>query len=187
MAPIQLDSRLPHDTQVAEAVIELLSRVGASGLADAADPGPPMMFGASTQALLSTALAHLIEHDRRERMSLTTLAPGDVAGATARVAALLERWTSTRARDLLVARHEISVESTRRPVLAGFVADWRMALIQNAVVLATRVGSRDPEDHALALTTWMDGVLWNAVLHPDLPGPGGPESRRLIRRQVEAR
>ncbi|MER6915841.1 TetR family transcriptional regulator [Streptomyces sp. NPDC000594] len=77
-------------------------------------------------------------------------------------------------RTLLIARHELALEATRRPELRAYY-DATGARFRTALTgLLRTAGSTDPERHALSLIAWAEGIMFTCAAgsyHAEPPSP----------------
>jgi DNA-binding transcriptional regulator YbjK len=90
--------------------------------------------------------------------------PDDQTEALERTRVLFERWL--RARTLVVARLELSLEATRNPAVAEVLAQWRARLVEIVAGILSRAGKPHSDVRAEALVAAFDGLLLAAQLKP---------------------
>jgi AcrR family transcriptional regulator len=110
---------------------------------------------------------------------------GPATGMVDRACALLERWLGPD-RDLLIARYELSLESTRRPELeAALVAGG--ARVRAAVAAGMRAAGLDhPEQRANDLVACIDGLAFDEVAGAGRHARDADARRRAVASVVTA-
>ncbi|MER7156702.1 TetR/AcrR family transcriptional regulator [Streptomyces lydicus] len=139
-------------------------------------------------ALLEAAVGRLAEREaavltpdelprpQRDRPSGAEAGAGPGAGAAsgaaaggAEVPALAEALSLalhrylTHHRELLLARYELALEATRRPLLREVYDRAGRAFREPVVAMLAAAGSAAPERHALSVVAWCDGVLFSCT------------------------
>lgn len=166
---------------LAEGAIALLAEGGAHGLTHrrldrrlGLPEGSTSNVFPSRDQLLAAALAALVDVDMRqaarERVEVRT--PRDAADAFADV---VVAWLAPDARPRLVARYELLLEASRRPVLQREFLAHRAGFAQLAEKLAAAAGCDDPGRRGAELVAWADGVLLDHVA-----GPGSELDRDAV-------
>lgn len=154
---------------LADAAIEVIATAGTRGLTHrAVDAAAGLAEGTSsyyfrTRAALLQACVDRLATDVVERSGTDPLPVDDpVAGLVERACAHLERVIGPD-RSRLLARLELSLESTRRPELeAALVAAG--ARVRAAVAGSlVRMGVADPEAAAVDLVACLDGLAFDQV------------------------
>jgi AcrR family transcriptional regulator len=173
---------------IADTALALLAERGMRGLTHrAVDEAAGLPQGSTSnhartrQALLEAAVRRLAEREAQ------VLAPPEMPDSRGGLDALgegialaLHRYL-THYRSLLVARHELALEATRRPELRSFFDEAGRRFREPVTALLTAVGSPAPERHTLALVAWCDGMMFSCVagsFHAEVPGAG--ELRAMV-------
>ena len=103
----------------------------------------------------------------------------------ARTSALFLRWLD--ARELLVAKLELTMEATRDPGLAEVFATWRLELVDVVDGILDAAGHPHSRERSATLVAALDGVLMGALLQADGVRRGYVEaSVRLLLEAVAA-
>lgn len=175
----------PRMQQLLEAAVAVLGEHGLRGLTHRAvdvraglPQGSCSAYLRTRSALLEAVAAHVarrLTHDIAALTDRLADRPGDEAAARETTRLFLD-WLAEP--DLVVARLELSLESSRRPELARCFESWRAQL--EAVVLRaiTRSGHERSLAHAQTVTASLEGVLLRALLTPE------PERRGYVERTV---
>ncbi|MFF8831600.1 TetR/AcrR family transcriptional regulator [Streptomyces sp. NPDC015131] len=179
---------------IADTALSLLVERGMRGLTHrAVDEAAGLPQGSTSncartrQALLETAVRRLADREARVLAVDQLLAPlPDPAPAdggpgpagpdalTGALAAALHRYLTDH-RDLLVARYELGLEATRRPELRAFYDDTGRRFTVPLTALMRAAGSARPEQHALSLVAWCEGVMFHCAVgsfHSAVPSEG---------------
>ena len=90
---------------------------------------------------------------------------GDHERAVERTSALFLRWLD--ARELLVAKLELTMEATRDPGLAEVFATWRRELVDVVDGILGTAGHPHSTSSSATLVAALDGVLMGALLQAD--------------------
>ncbi|MFI1257974.1 TetR/AcrR family transcriptional regulator [Streptomyces netropsis] len=165
---------------IADTAIALLAGSGMRGLTHRAvdeaaglPPGSTSNHARTRAALLELALRR---HAAREARALTLEElPGPAAGreALADALALALHRTLTDHRELLVARYELALEATRRPELRKIYDEEGRAFREPLIALMAAAGSATPEQHALSVLAWGEGLMFSCAAgayHAEVPG-----------------
>jgi DNA-binding transcriptional regulator YbjK len=164
----------PRVLQILDAAVAVLGEQGLRGLTHrAVDLRAGLPQGSSSAYLRtrSALLEAVAEHVGR-RLTGDIAALSDRLGATSDETAaaretvgLFLGWLAEPA--LVIARLELSLESSRRPELARSFESWRDQLEGLVLRAITRSGHDRSLAHARAVTASLEGVLLRAVLTPE--------------------
>ena len=119
----------------------------------------------SAPALLEATLAHHLTLDLAPAAAIEV--PPELSREDAAALLVVAVEHLRRSRDLLVARYELFLESTRRPALAADLGAARARFAELAESTVAATGCRDPRAHGRQLVACVDGLLLDGVL-------GGP-------------
>lgn len=156
-------------TEIADAALAVLAAEGSRGLTHrAVDEAAGLPSGSTSnhfrtrEALLEAAARRHIELDLPSPEAVEALTGNDDVLTRKQVKALilgtLEPVLAAKARPLLAARYELTLEATRRPALHEVMDESRRRLTELAAIVLRRGGCSDPESHARQLITLLDGV-----------------------------
>jgi DNA-binding transcriptional regulator YbjK len=157
----------------AGAALTVLAERGSRGLTHRAvdqaaglPPGSTSNYFRTRSALLEAALARHIELDLPpadliERVRGAKLDRAAVRGV---FMAALGRVIDPEARPLIAARYELMLEATRRPELLRRYARARERVLDLAAMALEAGDCRSPREHAVQLTTLMDGIALDQLL-----------------------
>ncbi|MDL5158241.1 TetR/AcrR family transcriptional regulator [Actinomycetospora termitidis] len=175
---------------LAEAAIDVLATAGARGLTHrAVDAAAGLAEGTSsyyfrTRAALLDACCRRLASDVVTRVGAAAPS-GGIEGLVERACAHLERVVGPD-RPRLVARLELSLESTRRPELeAALVAAGAQVRAGVAAALAD-LGVADPQDAAVDLVACLDGLAFDQVAGAGRSVRDAAGRRRAVTAVVEA-
>lgn len=164
-----------------DAALRVLARRGARGLTHrAVDREAGLAEGSTSNhfrtrdALLEATLAHHLALDLEPAAELEVAPTLTGAEATTLLAAAVVHLQ--RSRDLLVARYELFLESTRRPALAAELGPARARFAELAERVLAATGCDHPVRHGRQLVACIDGLAFDGVL-------GGPAA--LTNAEVE--
>ncbi|MFJ9926611.1 TetR/AcrR family transcriptional regulator [Streptomyces misionensis] len=170
--------------RLADAAISTLARAGMRGLTHRAveetagvPAGTCSYYFPTRQALLRAAVDRLAEIDLAdvaERPAITE--PADLASIAAAVADLVEHLV-TAGRERMLARYELSLESTRRPELHTVLATAGKAHRAVARELLTAAGASDPPSQAPVFVAFLDGLVFDRLAGAGAPPPASAELR----------
>lgn len=152
-----------------DAALRVLARQGARGLTHrAVDREAGLAEGSTSNhfrtrdALLEATLAHHLALDLEPAAALDVAPALSNAEATALFVAAVAHLQ--RSRDLLVARYELSLESTRRPALAAELSASRARFVALAERVLIATGCDQPGRHGRQLVACIDGLAFDGVL-----------------------
>ncbi|MEU6084841.1 TetR/AcrR family transcriptional regulator [Streptomyces sp. NPDC047108] len=156
---------------IADTAIDLLAERGLRGLTHRAvdeaaglPPGSTSNHARTRAALLEATVKRLAVRDVRAfRPEAVQVATGDPEAVTDALAPIVHRYV-TDYRHLLVARYELALEATRRPEVREIYDTAGLAFRELLVDLMTRMGSGEPERHALSLIAWTEGVMFSCAI-----------------------
>ncbi|MBO1414728.1 TetR/AcrR family transcriptional regulator [Streptomyces sp. FH025] len=154
--------------ELADAAISTLARAGMRGLTHRAvdeaagvPTGSCSYYFRTRQALLQATVERLAEVDTADLADHPVSAePVDIAQVAAVTADLVERWVTT-GRERMLARYELSLESTRRPELHAVLVAAGKAHRAVAQDLLTAAGTSDPPSQAPVLVAFLDGLVFD--------------------------
>ncbi|MFI1098437.1 TetR/AcrR family transcriptional regulator [Streptomyces sp. NPDC020917] len=178
------EPRTARTELIADTALALLAERGMRGLTHrAVDEAAGLPQGSTSNhartraALLAAAVRRLAE---REAQVLTpdemphppatgqgSAATGDRLEEAAGALALALHRTLTGGRELLVARHELALEATRRPELRAFYDTAGRGFREPLETLLASLGSTDPARHAQSLAAWCEGLMFLCAAGPD--------------------
>ncbi|MFF4776569.1 TetR/AcrR family transcriptional regulator [Microtetraspora fusca] len=161
--------------QLADAAIETLAAAGMRGLTHRAvdraaglPEGSCSFYFRTRQALLQAALDRLVEVDTADIVAMPEVSGDSTAEKIAAVTAThIEHWT-TKGRTRILARHELSLEATRRPELRAALQTAADHARRPIIDLLTAVGIPEPDKHAHMIVACIDGLIFE-----QLTGPAG--------------
>ncbi|GAB2530527.1 TetR/AcrR family transcriptional regulator [Nocardia heshunensis] len=168
-------------TRLADAAIDTLAGAGLRGLTHrAVDQAAGLPEGSCSnhfrtrEALLAAAVERLAERDALElTLALPESAdPDELARLLTDV--VITQTTVNRA--ALLARYELSLESTRRPALRKALRQSGLRFRVRAAELLAGLGVDKPELCADAFVACLDGLMFDRVA-----GAGEPDTRQIQR------
>ena len=185
----------PRRQLLVEAAIEVVAAHGLRGLTHRAVDRQAGLPEGSCSAYLRTRhamitalgsyVASRLTADVRGLSEELAQCPGDHEGAVARTSALFLHWLD--ARELLVAKLELTMEATRDPGLAEVFATWRRELVDVVGGILDAAGHPHSRERSATLVAALDGVLMGALLQSDDVRRGYVEaSVRLLLEAVAA-
>lgn len=152
-----------------DAALRVLARQGARGLTHrAVDREAGLAEGSTSNhfrtrdALLEATLAHHLALDLEPTADLEVAASLSSAEAAELLTAAVVHLQ--RSRDLLVARYELFLESTRRPALAAELGAARARFATLAERVLTASGCEHPRLHGRQIVACIDGLAFDSVL-----------------------
>ncbi|MQA74636.1 MAG: TetR family transcriptional regulator [Solirubrobacterales bacterium] len=161
---------------IADAALEVLEVDGGRGLTHRAvdrraglPQGSTSNYFPTREALLTAALARLVEHERpsvEALEALVPLGPFEPRRAAELVADLIQSWLTPERAGLTVARHELFLEARRRPEFQLALDQVRRDYLVLAEQLLPTAGCREPHRHAPELLALLDGLLVNQLFQP---------------------
>lgn len=168
----------PRMRLLLDSAVEVVARHGLRGLTHRAvdrEAGLPEGSCSSylrTRLALLTALAEHVSASisadvERVSDSLDT-AQFDVDAAVAATGALVEHWVATP--QLVMVRHELALESVRRPELRSTFDPWRESLLDVVERVVARVldtSGPAARARAQAVVAAIEGILLTALTIPD--------------------
>lgn len=179
-------TRTPRVRLLLEAAVTVIGAGGLRGLTHRAVDAQAGLPEGSCSAYLRTRSALLeavAEHVAgRLTADIEALAdrlaehPGDEERTRRETTRLFLGWLADR--DLLVARLELTLETSRRPELAEGFEAWRRQLEGVVQQTITRAGHVRSLPHAQAVTAALEGVLLRALLTPE------PEREEYVARTI---
>ncbi|MGW9521618.1 TetR/AcrR family transcriptional regulator [Streptomyces diastaticus] len=157
--------------RIADAALSLLAERGLRGLTHrAVDEAAGLPQGStSNHARTRLALLRTVVRRQAERESPLLAPPAGPDTAALRSEDLVEALAHalhqylTGHRPLLVARYELALEATRRPELREIYDEAGRGFRDPLVALMRRLGSPEPERHALSLVAWCDGLMFSCI------------------------
>jgi len=171
--------------QIADAALAVLGESGSRGLTHrAVDEAAGLPAGSSSnhfrtrEALLEAAAHRHVELDLPPTSDIEDVTETEATLSWEQLRALLlanlDRILDPDGRDLLIARYELALESTRRPSLHEVMDDSRQRFVALAEMVLRASGCQDPESHARQLIALMDGITVDQLQHttPSLDRPG---------------
>ena len=153
-------------TVIADAAITTIAREGMRGFTHRAvdrtaqlPEGSTSYYFRTREALMFAALARMAELDTLDIGEIPDLGDGaDMELLTGLLLAVMQAWL-TDGRDRLLARFELSLESTRRPALRArmmsYGASFRL-MTEQAIAAA---GASEPKRRARTMVSHIDGLL----------------------------
>jgi DNA-binding transcriptional regulator YbjK len=145
-----------------DAAIVTLAREGMRGLTHRAvdraaglPQGSTSYYFRTREALLEGTLERLAELSNAELTSVNAQDLNEVAG-------LLERWL-TSGRERMIARFELTLESTRRPALRATLERLGAEFRSRAAAMLREAGVKDAERRAADLVAHIDGLLFDQL------------------------
>ena len=169
---------------IAAAALEVLEADGGRGLTHRAvdrraglPQGSTSNYFKTREALLTTALHHLVELEQPSVRAMEALVPdGPYAPPEAArlVADLVRGWLTPGRSGLALARYELFLEARRRPEFQLALDEVRREYLLLVEQLLPTAGCRDPHAHAPQLLALLDGLVLNQLLQPatELPDDG---------------
>ncbi|GAA0256224.1 TetR/AcrR family transcriptional regulator [Cryptosporangium japonicum] len=158
-------------TDILDAAIDLVAEAGLRGLTHrAVDAGAGLPEGSTsayfrTRAALLTAvvvrLGERIGADVDELAEEAARHPGDTTHAIEETLKQFDCWLSDPAP--LLARLELSLESTRRPELGEAMNNWRTAFEAHVARMLADLGLSKAGERATLIVACMDGILLRAL------------------------
>ncbi|MFG2196544.1 TetR/AcrR family transcriptional regulator [Streptomyces sp. NPDC048639] len=156
---------------IADTAIDLLAERGLRGLTHRAvdeaaglPPGSTSNHARTRAALLEATVKRLAARDEQAfRPEAVQMATAGLEAVTDALAPIVHRYV-TDYRHLLVARYELALEATRRPEVREIYDAAGHAFRELLVALMTRMGSSEPERHALSLIAWTEGVMFSCAI-----------------------
>lgn len=152
---------------IADATIVTIAREGMRGLTHRAvdraaglPEGSTSYYFRTREALLFAALARMAELDLADIGEIPEV--GGVEEMSALLAAVMRRWL-TSARERTQARFELSLEATRRPELRAKMTEYGSGFRLMPERLLAAAGVRDARLRAMALVSFIDGVLFHQI------------------------
>jgi DNA-binding transcriptional regulator YbjK len=153
---------------IADAAIATIAREGmrgfthravdrAAGLAE----GSTSYYFRTREALMFAALGRMAELDTRDLDvgDVQTLAgTADIESMTDLVTAIMRTWL-TDGRDRVLARFELTLESTRRPALRSRMMSYGAAFRVMTEQRIATAGASEPKRRAKMLVSHLDGLL----------------------------
>ncbi|MFF9075676.1 TetR/AcrR family transcriptional regulator [Streptomyces sp. NPDC014735] len=181
--------RTTRRQELADAAISTLARAGMRGLTHRAvdevagvPTGTCSYYFRTRQALLQATVERLAEADLADLADRPVITePADIAQVATVAADLVEHWV-TDGRERMLARYELSLESTRRPELHAVLVAAGEAYRALARDLLTAVGACDPPSQAPILVAFLDGLVFD---HLAGAGALGLTSDELHRRFLD--
>ncbi|MFF9511504.1 TetR/AcrR family transcriptional regulator [Streptomyces sp. NPDC014724] len=160
--------RTTRRQELADAAISTLARAGMRGLTHRAvdeaagvPTGTCSYYFRTRQALLQAAVERLAEADTADLADRPVIAePADMAQVATVAADLVERWVA-EGRERMLARYELSLESTRRPELHAVLVAAGKAHRAVAQNLLTTAGASDPPSQAPIFVAFLDGLVFD--------------------------
>lgn len=160
--------RTTRRQELADVAISALARAGMRGLTHRAvdeaagvPTGTCSYYFRTRQALLQATVERLAEADTVDLAGRPAVAePADIAEVAAVAANLVEHW-STAGRERMLARYELSLESTRRPELHAVLVEAGEAYRAVAQDLLTAMGATDPASQAPIFVAFLDGLVFD--------------------------
>ncbi len=153
-----------------DAAITTLAREGLRGLTHRAvdrvadvPPGSCSYYFRTRLALLTATVERLAELDADELAPVTPVPERvDQDHLAALLAGMAERSVTVN-RERMVARYELSLESTRRPELRAALVAVGERYRELASTLLAAAGAADPDRQGRALVAFLDGVIFDRI------------------------
>jgi DNA-binding transcriptional regulator YbjK len=161
-------------TEIADAALAVLGSEGSRGLTHrAVDEAAGLPAGSASnyfrtrEALLEAAARRHLELDMPPAELLEALTkdktPLSRADLRALILAALEPILAESTRGRLVARYELTLESTRRQELHAVMDELRKTVAELTAVALRRSGCKEPKLHARHLVAVLDGIAIDQV------------------------
>jgi DNA-binding transcriptional regulator YbjK len=153
-------------TVIADAAITTIAREGMRGFTHrAVDKAAGLAEGSTSyyfrtkESLMAAALARMAELDTADIGELPNLTGAvDLAALTDLITAVVTGWL-TDGRDRALARYELTLESTRRPLLREQLLKWGSTFGVMAETTLAAAGVREPARRGRALVSYLDGLV----------------------------
>ena len=165
----------PRRQLLVDAAVEVVAAHGLRGLTHRAVDREAGLPEGSCSAYLRTRhamitalggyVASRLTADVRALSDELAACAGDHERAVERTSALFLRWLD--ARELLVAKLELTMEATRDPDLAEVFATWRHELVEVVDGILDAAGHPHSRERSATLVAALDGVLMGALLQAD--------------------
>jgi AcrR family transcriptional regulator len=175
---------IPRRDRLCDAAISLIARSGLRGLTHRAvdqtagvPEGSTSYYFRTRLALLKAVTDRLLMVDLADAPTNTPTTV-DLDTVAELAAQTIAHWVGA-GRDRMLARYEISLESTRQPELRdAFVKAGRpvRALIVHAL---SELGAPDPQRQGRDFVACLDGLIYD-----QLAGAGGPRSKKEIKKTL---
>lgn len=122
-------------------------------------------FG-TRSALLEAALERHVELDTPPEAALAGVRNLELSDeeAVALIMSTVDRLLEPSSRNLLAARYELVLESSRKPELHEAFEPARQSFVDLAEALVTARGCKAPKEHAAQLVVVIDGALMDNLL-----------------------
>jgi DNA-binding transcriptional regulator YbjK len=161
-------------TEIADAALAVLGTEGSRGLTHRAvdeaagrPPGSTSNYFRTREALLEAAARRHLELDMPPAELLEALTedktPLSREQLQALILAALEPVLAESTRGRLIARYELTLESTRRPELHEVMDELRRTVAELIAIALRRSDCKDPELHARHLVAVLDGIAVDQV------------------------
>ncbi|BAL88281.1 putative TetR-family transcriptional regulator [Actinoplanes missouriensis 431] len=170
---------------VADAALDVLAEHGSRGLTHRAvdtaaglPAGSTSYYYRSRAALLSACVERLVERDHEELDGLTTMIAGaDREALTDSLAGVLRHWLGA-GRQRHLARYELTLESVRRPEVAGQLHRSGEELRGRIAEILGGLGAAEPPRQARWLVACIDGILFDNIAGARASDPIGERELR---------
>lgn len=157
-------------TLIADATIVTIARDGMRGLTHRAvdrsaglPEGSTSYYFRTREALLFAALARMAELDTADIGELPEVhGVADLDQLAMLLAKVMRAWLTT-GRDRTLARHELSLESTRRPELRAKMTEYGAGFRLLTETMLAAAGAKSPRRGGQALVSFIDGVLFHQI------------------------
>lgn len=159
--------------QVVEAALRVLGDSGSKGLTHRAvdtaagvPQGTTSNYFRTRSSLLEAALERHVELDTPPEAALAGIRNLELSDdeALALIMSTMDRLLDPSVRNLLAARYELVLESSRKPELHDAFEPARQSFVDLAEALVTARGCRRPREHARHLVVVLDGALMDTLL-----------------------
>jgi DNA-binding transcriptional regulator YbjK len=152
--------------EIEDAAITTIAREGMRGLTHRAvdrtaglSEGSTSYYFRTREALIFAAVARMAELDKRDIGELPELGgSGDLDTLATLLAELVRRWLGP-SRDRSLARYELTLESTRRPVLHELMQQFGTTFRRMAAKVLADAGASEPTRRGVALVSYLDGLM----------------------------
>lgn len=176
---------------IADAAIRVLAEHGARGLSHRAvdsaaglPEGSTSNYFNSRDALLEAALERHLELDTPPRViTREVVGPLRLEQTRALLLAALERRLDPDRRQILLARYELFLESTRRPAFRERLLEAHLLFVGLLAALLDATGCATPRAHAVELLAALDGAVFTQLIFAER-GLERAETEELLDRML---
>jgi DNA-binding transcriptional regulator YbjK len=153
-------------SEIEDATITVIAREGMRGLTHRAvdrtaglPEGSTSYYFRTREALIFAAVARMAELDRGDVGELPALGGVvDMERLTTLLTTLVGLWLGP-SRDRSLARYELTLESTRRPVLRELMEQFGTTFRLMAEKLLAEAGASEPARRGKSLVSYLDGLM----------------------------